>query len=97
MVPYTCPAKYISGGQQEEGHGVVHHVQGEHQQSSLDHFKMPIYKEYLNHKLGLTLSTPGLVCTRLIKCCQIRDAKDKIHTTTFDLIHSRLYTEGEGI
>ena len=23
--------------------------------------KMPIYKEYLNHTLGLTLSTPGLV------------------------------------
>ena len=25
MVPSTCPAKPISGGQQEEGHGVVHH------------------------------------------------------------------------
>ena len=47
-----------SGGQQEEGHGVVHHVQGEHHQSSLDHYEMPIYKEYLNHTLGLTLSTP---------------------------------------
>ena len=23
--------------------------------------QMPIYKEYLNHTLGLTLSTPGLV------------------------------------
>ena len=33
MVPYTCPAKYISGGQQEEGHGVINHVQGEHHQS----------------------------------------------------------------
>ena len=33
MVPSTCPAKQISGGQQEEGHGVVHHVQGEHHQS----------------------------------------------------------------
>ena len=28
--------------------------------------KMPIYKEYLNHTLGLTLSTPGLV----INYCQ---------------------------
>ena len=27
MVPHTFPAKIISGGQQEEGHGVVHHVQ----------------------------------------------------------------------
>ena len=25
--PPTCPAKKISGGQQEEGQGVVHHVQ----------------------------------------------------------------------
>ena len=35
MVPPTCPAKKISGGQQEEGHGLVHHVQEEHHQSSL--------------------------------------------------------------
>ena len=26
MVPSTCPTKRISGGQGEEGHGVVHHV-----------------------------------------------------------------------
>ena len=48
----------ISGGQREEAHGVVHHVQGEHNQSSLDHYKdanLP------NHTLGLTLSIPGLV------------------------------------
>ena len=32
MVPSTCSAKQISGGQREEGHGVVHHVQGEHYQ-----------------------------------------------------------------
>ena len=51
-------SKKNSGGQQEEGHGVVHHVRGEHQQSSLDHYKMPIYKEYLNHTLGLTFIDP---------------------------------------
>ena len=38
MVPSTCPAKQISGGQQEEGHGVVHHVQGEHHQTCLLHY-----------------------------------------------------------
>ena len=53
-------------GQWEEGHGLIQHVQGEHHQSSfLDHYTrpchMPIYKEYRNHTLGLTLSTPGLV------------------------------------
>ena len=37
MVPSTCPAKQISGGQREEGHGVVHHVQGEHHQTYLLH------------------------------------------------------------
>ena len=37
MVPPTCPAKKISGGQREEGHGVVHHVQWEHHQSYLLH------------------------------------------------------------
>ena len=37
MVPSTSPAKQISGGQQEEGHGVVHQVQGEHHQSYLLH------------------------------------------------------------
>ena len=37
MVPPTCPAKIISGGQQEEGHGVVYHVQLEHYQSFLLH------------------------------------------------------------
>ena len=35
MVPSTCPAKQISGGQREEGHGVVHHVQGEQLQTYL--------------------------------------------------------------
>ena len=35
MVPLTCPVKKISGGQQEEEHGLVHHVQGEHNQSYL--------------------------------------------------------------
>ena len=37
MVPSTCPAKQISGGQREEGHGVVHHVQGEQLQTYLLH------------------------------------------------------------
>ena len=37
MVPSTSPAKQISGGQREEGHGVVHHVQGEHHQTYLLH------------------------------------------------------------
>ena len=36
--PYMS-GKKISGGQREEGHGVVHHVQGEHHQSCLDHYK----------------------------------------------------------
>ena len=36
--PYMSGEK-ISGGQREEGHWVVHHVQGEHHQSSLDHYK----------------------------------------------------------
>ena len=34
MIPSTCPAKQISGGQREEGHGVVDHNQGEHHQTS---------------------------------------------------------------
>ena len=37
MVPSTCPAKQISGGQQEEGFGVVHQVQEEHHQTYLLH------------------------------------------------------------
>ena len=37
MVPSTCPAKQISGGQREAGHGVVHHVQEEHHQTYLLH------------------------------------------------------------
>ena len=37
MVPSTCQAKQISGGQSEEGHVVVHHVQGEHHQTYLLH------------------------------------------------------------
>ena len=37
MVLSTSPAKQISVGQQEEGHGVVHHVQGEHHQTYLLH------------------------------------------------------------
>ena len=35
MVPPTCPVKKISGIQQEEEHGLVHHNQGEHHQSYL--------------------------------------------------------------
>ena len=37
MVPSTCPAKQISGEQQEEGHRVVHQVQEEHHQTYLLH------------------------------------------------------------
>ena len=37
MFPPTCPARKISGGQQEEGHGVAHHVQWEHHQSYFLH------------------------------------------------------------
>ena len=37
MVPSTCPAKQISGEQQEEGHGVVHQVQEDHHQTNLLH------------------------------------------------------------
>ena len=37
MVPSTCPAKIISGGQREEGLWVVHHIQGEHHQPYLLH------------------------------------------------------------
>ena len=37
MVPYTSPSKQISGGQREEGHWVVQHVQGEHHQTYLLH------------------------------------------------------------
>ena len=37
MVPPTYTAKQISGGQGEEGHGVVHHVQGEHHKTYLLH------------------------------------------------------------
>ena len=32
MVNPTCPSKKNSGGQREEGHGVVHHLQKEHHQ-----------------------------------------------------------------
>ena len=39
MVYSICPAKKISSGQQEEGHAVVHHVQGELHQFSLDYYK----------------------------------------------------------
>ena len=35
--PPTCPAIKNSGGQREEGHGIVHHVQCEHHQSYLLH------------------------------------------------------------
>ena len=38
MVYPTCPSKKISGGQQEEGHGVVHHLQQEHYQSMKEWF-----------------------------------------------------------
>ena len=37
MVPSTCQKNEITGAQQEEGHGVVHHVQWEHHQSYLLH------------------------------------------------------------
>ena len=37
MVPSTSQAKQISGGQRQEGHGVVHRVQGEHHQTYLYH------------------------------------------------------------
>ena len=37
MVPFTCQANKISGGQGEEGHAVVHHVQQEHHQTYLFH------------------------------------------------------------
>ena len=30
MVPSTCQPKKIPAGQQEEGHGIVHHGQEEH-------------------------------------------------------------------
>ena len=40
MVPATCPVKKISGGQQEEEHGLVHRVQGErHQSYFLDNYE----------------------------------------------------------
>ena len=35
--PQLGQLKQISGGQQEEGNGVVHHVQGEHHQTYLLH------------------------------------------------------------
>ena len=37
MVPSTCPPKKIPAGQQAEGHGVVHHGQGEHHETYLLH------------------------------------------------------------
>ena len=37
MVPSSCPAKKIVGGQQEEGHLVVHHVQEEYHETSMLH------------------------------------------------------------
>ena len=37
MVLCTCPPNKIQAGQQEEGHGVGHHVQGEHHQTYLLH------------------------------------------------------------
>ena len=49
MTPSTCSAQK-TGGQQEEGHGVVHHVQGEHHQtystgsSSSDFDEMTLFK-----------------------------------------------------
>ena len=85
MVPSPSPAKQISGGQREEGHGVVHHVQGEHHQTYLVHYYQNtsiqgiqiqcrmdqlkvshvdegmVEQSHVNHPLGLTLSTPGLV------------------------------------
>ena len=43
MVPSTCLAKRISGGQREEGHRVVHHVEeGHHQIYLLCHYQNAI-------------------------------------------------------
>ena len=82
MVPSTCQKNEITGAQQEEGHGVVHHVQWEHHQSYLLHPYQnariqSIYKEYLNNLLGLTLSTPGLVTSFFHIMNIVREPSDK--------------------
>ena len=43
----------------------------------------PIYKEYLNHTLGLTLSTPGLVFFKFEEHLKQRDVIDFYVLTTF--------------
>ena len=58
----------LLGGQQEEGQGVVYHVQGEHHQS----YFYTIYQEYLIHSLGLIISTPGLVKVKVQIIVRIR-------------------------
>ena len=83
MVHPTCPSqKKISGGQREEGHGVVHHFQQEHHQNMKEVSNKKVQKvskfqngphylsvkKNLNHPLGLTLSTPSLVSPYLHPC-----------------------------
>ena len=50
--PPTCSAQK-TGGQQEERHGVVHHVQEEHQQTKC---KGPILKRTMRKSLALFLT-----------------------------------------
>ena len=58
MSPLLVQQK-VSGGQQEEGHGVVHHVKGEHHQSSLlDHYKNANLKGVLKPYFRLDLIDP---------------------------------------
>ena len=44
MVPPNCLSKIFSGGQREEGHGVVHHLQQEHHQSMKEGFHKKVQK-----------------------------------------------------
>ena len=44
------PAKQISGGQQEEGHGLVHHIQREIHQTYLLHHYQKNFKEGVSKK-----------------------------------------------
>ena len=58
MVPSTCPAKQSSGGKQEEGHGVVHHVQGEdHKTYLLHHYQnASILDRQMQYRMDLGLA-----------------------------------------
>ena len=47
MVPSTCPAQKMSGEQREEGHTLVHHVQGEHHQTYLLHHYQNLFSQSL--------------------------------------------------